>query len=250
MQVVEIEAESTISVLFVSDLHLGDTGSYYNNVLQFLRETDDYIVLLGDLIDVGIANSITNVHSQEPNMNNQLAIIINDLKELKERILGYVPGNHEERLNKKAGVKLQDILAISLEIPVSDDFIVFDVTTPANIGSKKRICYRVACTHGIAGGRYPEKNMRQGRWFMEMLQNIDLYVLGHTHQASVFYQDVYVYDDRNKSVQTRQVIIANVGGFVDAEYGRKALFKPSSKLIFRATFFEKERKIQTEFIQI
>ena len=76
MQVVEIETERTISVLFVSDLHLGDKDSYYSNVIEFLRETDDYIVLLGDLIDVGIANSITNVHSQEPNMNNQIAILL------------------------------------------------------------------------------------------------------------------------------------------------------------------------------
>lgn len=250
MQVVEIETESTISVLFVSDLHLGDKDSYYNNVIEFLRESEDYIVLLGDLIDAGIANSVTNVHSQEPNMNNQIAILLEDLKALKQRIIGYVPGNHEERLNKKAGIRLQDILALTLEIPVSDDVLILDITTPANLGSKKRICYRVACAHGIAGGRYPEKNLRQGRWFTEMVQNIDLYVLGHTHQASVFYQDVYVYDDRNKSVQTRQVIIANVGGFVDAEYGRKALYKPSSKLLFKATFFEKERKIQTEFIQI
>lgn len=250
MQVVEVSAKDTVSIIFVGDLHLGDEGSYYNNVIQLLNETDDYIVFLGDLIDAAIANSVGNVHAQEPSVNSQLAILLQDLRNLRPRIVGYVPGNHEERLNKKAGVKLQELLSLTLDIPTTDDFLVIDVTTPGYNGTKKRLCYRVACAHGTAGGRYPEKSVRQGRWFTSMIQNIDLYVLAHTHQASLFYQDIYFYDDRNKNIQTRRMLIANIGGMVDAEYGRKALFQPSSNLLFRATFHANVKKISTEFIPV
>lgn len=68
MQVVEVTAKDSISIIFVGDLHLGDPESLYPNVMQFLRESDDYIVFLGDVLDTGVAGSITNVHNQSPNI--------------------------------------------------------------------------------------------------------------------------------------------------------------------------------------
>lgn len=249
MQVVTVSAKDTLSILFVGDLHLGDEGSYFNNVMQYLKETSDYIVFLGDVIDAGIRDSF-NPHNQVPSVNSQIVILLEELKALAGRVVLFVAGNHEERLNKKAGVKIEDIIQTTLDIPTTSDFGIIDVTVPGNVGSRKRICYRVACAHGVAGGRFPEKSVRQGRYFTDMIQNIDLFVLGHTHQASLYFKDVYFYDDKNKSVLIKQILIANIGGLTDAEYGRKALYNPTSPMLFRAVFHANVRKISTEFVQI
>lgn len=248
--VVRFDSKTDVSILFVADLHLGDEGSAYSNVIQFLKESTDLIVFLGDLVDAGIAGSKGNVHAQEPSVQNQLLMLVEDLKALRGRILCFVAGNHEDRLSKKAGVNLYELLGTALEVPYTSDFVVLDVTTPGSVGSKRRLCYRIAVAHGVAGGRYPEKNMRQGRYFMEMLHNVDAYVLGHTHQPSVYYRNVYVYDDKNKGINERTVLVANVGGFVDAEYARKALFPPTASMLLKMQLLSGEKRLQAGFVQV
>ncbi|EKF49540.1 DNA repair exonuclease [Thermosipho africanus H17ap60334] len=230
----EFEAEH-VDILPLGDLHLGSEESMFEQAVEIVENTPDVkIILLGDLIDNAIAESLGDVYSQTTNPHGALQVILEFLTKYKERILGVVSGNHERRTWRKVGVDPIRLFCEELQIPYADDLLVLDIGIKGKSsfrGSKRRTHYAIACHHGSSGGRFPEKSMRQHRYFQSMVSNVDIYITGHTHVPQASMTAIYEYDPRNKNITIRNMQHITIPAWTEEKYARQKLLAPSAESV-------------------
>lgn len=254
MQVLEYEFPKSVDVLFVGDLHLGDTGSQYKQVIKYLKKSNSYIVFMGDIIDNALKESITNIYHQKLNPQDQLIRFIEDLKELKSRVLVMLTGNHERRTEKQVGVNFYALLSETLDIPIFDTWGVLDISvknqTNKLAGNNNRWNYSLCLHHGVVGGRYNERSAKQGRLLEEIVKNCDAYITAHTHVPLLTYQARYVYDSKNKKISKKDVLYATVGGFVETKYAHEKMLTPTTNAALKIIFSDTAKQMHVNFEKI
>ena len=228
----EFEAEE-IKIIPIGDLHIGAEGSYYKEALKFLDAVPEAkIIFLGDLIDNAVIGSLGDVYTQSENPHEALQIVQGIFEKYQERILGVVGGNHERRTKRRVGIDPLKIICESFKIPYSDNLLVIDISLKQEgkkgRGSRNRVNYIIAVQHGMAGGRFPEKSQRQGRYFKGFFENADIYITGHTHVPDSFPSAIYGYDPRNKRIYKRTARFVVVPAWVDENYARVGMYPPSA----------------------
>jgi predicted phosphodiesterase len=248
MNVATYEFESEyVDILPLGDLHLGSEESMFDKAVEFVENNPEAkIILLGDLVDNAIGESLGDVYSQVTNPHGALETIANFLTTFKDRILGVVGGNHERRTWRKVGVDPISLLCSQLQIPYADDLLVLDIGIKGKSsfrGSKRRTHYAIACHHGGAGGRFPEKSIRQHRYFQSMVSNVDIYITGHTHVPQASMTAVYEYDPRNKNITIRNMQHITIPAWTQEKYARQKLLPPSpATVLILRLYASKEKK--------
>lgn len=247
--VAKYEYDKTTDLLFIGDTHYGVKGSLLPKLDEYLTkyDTESKLVILGDMIDNSLLNSVGDIYEQIKNPNDSFKFLNDFFKRHKSRILVILSGNHEYRTKRVAGVDVVELLAGNLNIPYSRTDAILDVSVKATTryGSRDRYNYCFALHHGAAGGRYPEKSARQGRWFQDKITGVDAYVMGHTHSANVTPIAQEFYDRRNKSVFKRTLYYITIGPFVSDEYAeRKMLRPPAYNLIRVKCYGGKKRQLR------
>lgn len=226
----EFEGEY-VDVLLLGDLHLGTEESEYEKVIETVEKFQDTkIILLGDLIDNAIADSLGDVYSQVDNPHNAVKTVSHFLSKYKSRILGVIGGNHERRTWRKVGVDPIGLMCEQFGIPYSDDLMIVDLNIKnqkGQRGSRNRTNYAIACHHGTSGGRFPEKSIRQHRYFQNMITNVDIYLTGHTHIPQTSKSATYEYDPHNKKIRVRNIQHITIPAWVQEKYARQKLLPPS-----------------------
>ncbi|NUU94838.1 DNA repair exonuclease [Marinitoga sp. 1135] len=251
MEVATYEFETDyIDILPIGDLHLGSETSDFNKIIKALeQEKDAKIIFLGDLIDNAIANSLGDVYSQRDNPHETIQQVNALFNAFRERILGVVGGNHERRTWRKVGVDPIALLCEEKGIPYSDDLMVVDINLKQKgkklRGSKNRINYKIACHHGSSGGRFPERSMRQHRYFFDVITGIDIYLAGHTHVPEMHKFSIFEYDSKNKKIRKKDVVDVTVPAWNDEKYAVQKLLAPTARGIFRIRLYtEKNHKVE------
>ncbi|OOC42197.1 metallophosphoesterase [Thermosipho sp. 1074] len=242
--------EEIVQILAIGDLHLGSEGSNYQKIFSKVREFKDAkIILMGDLLDNAIIGSVGNVYEQVENPQGALRILFNFLEENKKRILGILRGNHERRTWKVAGVDPIELFAETLEIPYSRDFLFLDISLSPEgrslRGLKNRTNYLVVCHHGITGGRFREKSMRQHRYFQGVFASADIYITGHTHIPDMHQVGIWEYDKRNKKIFKRKIWNVIVPAWTDEAYAKEHMLGPNPETIILLNLYAgKTKKIK------
>jgi len=248
MQVATYEFEGEyIDILPIGDLHLGSEESMFDKAVEFVENNPEAkIILLGDLVDNAIAESLGDVYSQTTNPHGALQAILEFLTKYKERILGVVSGNHERRTWRKVGVDPIGLMCEQLNIPYTDDLLILDINVKSdksNRGTYRRTHYAIACHHGQSGGRFPEKSMRQHRYFQSMVSNVDIYITGHTHVPQASLTAIYEYDARNKKISTRNMQHITIPAWTQEKYARQKILPPSpATVLILRLYATKEKK--------
>jgi predicted phosphodiesterase len=248
MNVATYEFESEyVDILPLGDLHLGSEDSQYQKAVETIQAFPNAkLILLGDLIDNAIAESLGDVYSQTTNPHGALQEVIHLLSTNKNRILGVIGGNHERRTWRKVGIDPIRLFCEELQIPYADDLLVLDIGIKGKSsfrGSKRRTHYAIACHHGSSGGRFPEKSMRQHRYFQSMVSNVDIYITGHTHVPQASMTAIYEYDPRNKRISTRNMQHITIPAWTQEKYARQKILPPSpATVLILRLYASKEKK--------
>lgn len=224
-------AQRSLEILAIGDLHIGSEGSYYAKAISAIEKYPDAkLVLLGDLIDNAVIGSLGDVYSQTDNPQGTLFIVSTMLRKYKSRILGIVAGNHEQRTWKRVGIDPVRLLAESENIPYSSDLLIIDIslTGDRGRGTKHRTNYVIACHHGAAGGRFPERAARQQRYFSDMVVGADIYITGHVHIPNVMKTASYEYDPHNKKIYKRNVHHVTIPAWTDESYATQKMLPPTA----------------------
>ena len=160
--------------------------------IKSVKETPNvYLVLGGDLIDNGTRSGVSNIFRATMPPSQQKKEMANILSEVKDRILCFVPGNHERRSGKDADDDpVYDIAAkLDLETLYRENIAFVKI----QLGNKerengtltdgfKRPTYTLVVTHGAGGGIYTGAAVNRNERFGYVIDGMDALIVGHTHK--------------------------------------------------------------------
>jgi len=221
--------KSSVILRPVADLHLGSPVSRFRAFKEFLKaHKDDYFILLGDLIDNALIDSLSNVYDQECAPQKAVEKVIDVLQPVRKHILCAVSGNHEERTKRKVGIDIMKDICDRLKIPYSNSIFVLDISvgeTP--YGSANRMNYIITCAHGYSSARTTGAKANSVEELAKIVVNSDIYMLAHTHQTITFPKQRYLVDRRNKKLLEQTYWLMNVPPWIGYEnYAARKLLTP------------------------
>jgi len=178
-------------VIPISDAHIGDplfSLRHLDRTIGLIRDTPNAITLLnGDLCNTIIKASPGNIYSQLKTPQDQRDYVIGKLMPIKDKILGVVIGNHEERILNATGIDICKDIASALGVPYRPEGLLHRVVFGGgNSGHpEKPYSYMIYHTHGYGGARTKgAKDTKLQR--IAMYLDADLYFMSHDHTVSAW----------------------------------------------------------------
>lgn len=218
-----------VNIYPLGDLHIG--SPQFNLPLwkkwkqMVMDDPNGYVVIIGDLVDNGLKTSLTNSYEATMRPMEQKKWLADELKPLKDKILGACRGNHEARSIKVADYcPVYDVMTkLDLEDLYRENMAFLKV----NLGAKRKdrqFSYGIVLAHGASNTKVKQ--------FAYSIDGVDLMVTGHTHDPQSHFPRKIVMDMKNEVVYqqdfTRLVVpsFLNTGG-----YALTAMYLPQSNKI-------------------
>jgi len=236
-------------LLGIADVHIGSPQSKFSELKEILSNLSEngYVVFLGDVIDNAIIDSVSDVYEQTMNPEQALSVFTQLLDICKDKILGVIAGNHEERTRRRVGVDLLSVVCKERNIPYSQDILVLDVAVGEGVcrGSKRRVQYTVVCGHGYSSARGIGAKVTASGRIIDVITNGDIYMTAHTHQPGVVKIARFEADTRNKRIQQREAFLITVPSWVGYEnYAAQKFMHPSAGGYVEVQLSGTEKKVQ------
>lgn len=172
-----------IALAGIGDLHAGSSAFMEGAFKKWVRECKDngyLVILMGDLCEMAIRASPSDVYDQTMSPDEQIAYVIDELTPIKDQILGGINGNHGAgRLIKSVGVNPDGWICNQLGVPHFG---------PVCYGRLKvgAANWKIMAAHGTGGGSLLGSKLNVASEKMtKICPNADLYMCGHTH-ANVY----------------------------------------------------------------
>lgn len=252
---VELGDFRTIEVIPISDAHLGDECSDVSSlrsVVKYVLEAPNrFVILNGDLMNIALRNSKSNVYADRVRPSEQLAWARNEFKPLADegRILAMGPGNHEDRIEKEVDLDMTYLLAkeLGIEDRYADNsfvlFIKFGRSKNAFADRPKKLVYSFFVWHGAGGGATSGGTLNR---LMKMSDTVvcDVYIMGHKHDPIAKPGTIFICDFPNQAVVEMPLSFLSANAFMDfGGYGQKFGYRPLSKHIVSAELNGRGRKL-------
>ena len=210
-----------IMIIPLADAHYGsqefNETRWHNTIKRIQDDPNCFCVLVGDLIDNGLKNSLTNVYQATASPGEQKEWICNELKPIAGKILAAVGGNHERRTQKEADQDpLYDVMIrLGTEKIYRPNicFMSIKLVYPSEGKDKQRHSINFAITHGSGGGQYIGSSANRVQNFGMAIEGIDCLITGHTHKPVTFPVSKLMFN--NGAVIQRQFTVAVASSFLD-----------------------------------
>lgn len=229
------EHPNTLTIVPLADAHYGskefNETKWHNAIKRIQDDPHCFCVLVGDLIDNGLKNSLTNVYEATCGPREQKEWLIAELTPIKDKILGAVGGNHERRTVKEADDDpMYDVLIRLGKEDVYRPNICFMQVKLFYMaaGKRKQRCdFSFAITHGVGGGMYIGSSANRATNFGMALDGIDCLITGHTHKPVTF--PVAKLQFSNGTIVRKQFVVAVASSFLDyGGYSVQKLMQPAA----------------------
>lgn len=229
------EHPNKLIIVPLADAHYG--SQEFNEVLwhKTIRRIQDdphcFAVLVGDLIDNGLKNSITNVYEATCSPGEQKEWLYNELLPIRDKLLGAVGGNHERRSLKEADDDpLYDVMVRLGKEDIYRQNICFmqvKLTYQFNGKDKQRHAFNFALIHGAGGGQYIGSSANRVQNYGNAIEGIDCIITGHTHKPVTFPVAKLLF--HNETVVRKQFVVAVASSFLDyGGYAAQKLMVPTA----------------------
>lgn len=230
-----------ITIVPISDVHLGSPGCMEQEFIKFIqtvKETPNvYLTLGGDLIDNGTKSSVTNPFRATMPPSQQKKEMANILSDVRDRILCFVPGNHERRSGKDADDDpMYDIAAkLDLEHLYRENiaFLKIQMGEKENHkgnrnAGKYRPTYVLVVTHGASVNR--------GERFGYVIDGMDALIVGHTHKPFTTQPGKILIDTKNNKVSIRPFkVISSTSWLEYGGYAAQKMLLPTTHCLHTLT---------------
>lgn len=215
----------TIKVWAVADVHIGAKEANLSGFSSFLRrieqDADSYIVLVGDLLNNGLKDSLTNVYEETMPPHAQVEKAVELLTPVTGKILGCVGGNHE--LRTKRGVDI-DIMAQVMTLLGKPELyrpnMAFIRVRLKNGGKSTCDSYSLLLVHG--------KTENKKRRLAYAVEGVDAIISGHTHNGIVEKPARLVFTGQNKITVKPLVSLTACSWLSYGGYAARGLMLPSA----------------------
>lgn len=246
-----------ITVIPISDVHLGSQECMEQDFIKFIQTVKDtpnvYLILGGDLIDNGTKSSVTNVFRATMPPSTQKKEMANILKPVADRILCFVPGNHERRSGKDADDDpCYDIAAkLDLEHLYRENIAFLKI----QLGKKehesgvrtegdKRPAYSIVVTHGAGGGILTGATVNRGERFGYVVDGMDALIMGHSHKPFITQPGKIQIDPRNNKVSIKPFkVISSTSWLEWGGYAAQKMLLPTTHCLHTLTLRGDKKEI-------
>ena len=238
-----------VTIVPISDVHFGAEECMEVEFRKFINSVacteNVYLTLGGDLIDNGTRNSVTNIFRATRSPHEQKKEMANILAEVRDRILCFVPGNHERRSNKDADDDpVYDIAAkLDLEHLYRDSiaFMAIETGVPRTdsgyrINSQYRPIYTVVVTHGAGGGMLTGGSVNRTERFGQTMTCFDVLITGHTHKPYTSVNVKIDIDKHNNKVTVKPFKVISMTSWLEyGGYAAQKMLLPSAHALHTLT---------------
>lgn len=237
MKAVKVDLSKDLDELEVhifADEHIGDLHTdmaYLKKRIEYVKtHPKAYAILNGDLMDNATKTSISDTYSQNYNPQEQMDMLVEMFKPIKNKILCITQGNHEARTYKKEGIDVMKNVAdrLGLYHRYSPESVVLFLRFGQNVRKRKQL-YTFYVTHGSGGGRKEgAKAIRLAD--LASIVDVGIYVVGHTHLPMIMKEDFFKTSESNSSIQQTTKLFVNSSANLNyGGYGEVMGCKPASK---------------------
>jgi len=168
----------------IGDVHIGayacDKQAFVDIIAKIKKDRNGFVILMGDLLDAVLAGDRRyNAYEADPDLitfKSQVDWTLAQLKPIRNKILGIIEGNHEEKIKKQVGYDFTEFMAEQLGCRYLHQSSMIHLETPWKT-------YKILAMHGIGGGATVGGQLNKIR---RMIQNFytapDLVLVGHFHR--------------------------------------------------------------------
>jgi len=256
---IDISTRSPVSLCPIHDVHIGHIGhdhKYFTNVIKWIKNTNTYVVLLGDHID---AISQQDRRFENPTIDprfrehldnlhyEQTRFFIDAMKPIEDRIIAILPGNHEIAVRNRFSYDATKVISDELGVPILTDpgYVILKFHRSKTSTLQKNIL----CSHGgFMGGRKRGSKVNA----MEDLAasfDADIYIAGHTHDKFVTQRNIIRPNSRGVLSYDKKLFV-NGGSMLhtytlntsDDGWATRKLFSPGVPGMMRIDFLLKEKQ--------
>ena len=225
---------NNLDVCIFSDEHIGDPHAdieYLKKRIEYVKtHSNAYAILNGDLMDNATKTSVSDSYSQDYNPQEQMDMLVEMFKPIKNKILCITQGNHEARTYKKEGIDIMKNVAgrLGLDNRYSPESVLLFLRFGNNTKRSRKQLYTFYVTHGSGGGRKEgAKAIRLAD--LACIVDADVYVHAHTHLPMIFKEDYYRVSESNSSSSIVTKLFVNSSGNLKfGGYGEVMGCKPAS----------------------
>ena len=147
-----------IKIIPIADVHIGEKSinlkAFKEAIERIENEPDTYTILNGDLCNMALKNSKSDVYSDSMSPMEQVIAITKFLEPIKDKILVFTSGNHENRTQKETNIDI--LYFVAKELHIEDKYKPgwWYLYLTFGDGPKSRpITYTLTGYHGSGGGR-------------------------------------------------------------------------------------------------
>lgn len=227
MEINRFEFEKAVNIVALGDVHYGDNQadrSMFQRVVDRIGSDDDtYAIITGDLLNVGIADSVTGSYGSMT-LGEELDKMCEILKPIANKVLGTVSSNHHARLERRTGMSLDKEVSERVGIKHLGHIGMFNIVVGNN-------CYYFAVHHGAGGGRTMGAKANEIARLQEVVPGCDIYLQGHTHTFQHYLSKSYYVNRKKSKISELDSHFVTTGHFLNYErsYAAEMKLRPSAK---------------------
>lgn len=244
------EIIDNVIIIPIADVHIGDRLSnlkLFKEALQRIKnESNTYTIINGDLCNMALKNSKSDVYSDSLSPMEQILEITDYLRPIKDKILVIGTGNHEDRTQKETNIDVTRIVARELDIEdrYANGWWYLYLTFGKDIKGRA-ITYGITGLHGYGGGRKSGAKINR----LEDMSNVviaDLYIMSHTHKPISTKNCIYIPYYQSKALTKQEMYYLMTNSFLESDggYAEKMGFPPSNTSMTEAELSGIKRKIK------
>lgn len=234
-----LDNKGDIEVYIFADIHIGspkcDAKLLIDRIKLVQDDPDAYCILVGDICNNSIRTSVGDVFEEALTPMQQINTAVKMFRPIKDKILGVVAGNHENRSYKDAGVDLTLFFCNELGITDKYDnagvamFIKFGTGNRHYHSNTGKVVYSLYMSHGSGGGRTVGAKANSVKRKEEIIDT-DIIVGAHVHEPMVFKEAYFHADTRVGAVTRCERTYVIASSFLNYEnYAEQVGLRPSSK---------------------
>lgn len=166
-----------INIYPLGDVHIGSKECDLDLLSRWVKMVQDdpngYAVIIGDIMNMGLRNSRSNVYEEVLNPQEQKEVCYRVLNPIADKILAGCSGNHEYRMVREVGTNpLYDVFC---RMRIEDRYrenVCFLKLTVGKVGSNNNN-YGIVLTHG--------SSKKKDLDWTYAVDGADVFISGHTH---------------------------------------------------------------------
>lgn len=214
-----------ITLIPVGDIHLGEgvDRELLDGWIEAIRVNPEiWWFGMGDLMNIMLKDSVGNIFEQGMNPQEQMLVVKTLLEPIKDKCLGMVIGNHEDRMRRNTSFDIIKMICEFWKVPYLD----YSGYLQLYVGEYR---YTVFLTHGSGGAAYTPGSKWNKIHRLAKFRDADVFCMGHVHDAAV---DSAIFERlTDEGAVWRKRYFAFTGHFLNYEssYADRKMMPPGKK---------------------